>query len=358
MERATRNRKASKSLAGDGWSGALGKMRTGVMLFVAILVFAVAGYVAAGWSLDDSIYMTIITVFGVGYGEVQPIQSPGLRILTMLVIISGYGAVIYTVGGFMQLVVDGELQKALGERRMTNEIDKLSGHVIICGVGRMGTFLAQELAAAGRPFIVIDSDTDRLEDIEHEGYLWIHGDATEESILQRAGIQRASALATVLSDDALNVFVSVTARGMNPKLTIIARGENPRTEKKLLGCGANKVVLPTAIGAKKLAYLLIRPSAENMLEDVTHQSDINEELGRIGVQFGELEVAATCKMVDRKLSDIQLRSNHGFLIVGLRRADGSFTLSPSSETTLKSGDNLIVLGRAEEIPLLAKHLKE
>ena len=182
------------------------------MLFFFICIVAVTGYVAAGWKLDDAIYMVIITIFGVGYGEVQPVQSAGLRALTITVIIAGYGAVIYTVGGFMQMLIDGELNKALGVRRMTKGIERLSNHTIICGIGRLGTILARELHAAGKPFVAIDTDLDRLQDAEERGYLVIHGDATEEDILEQAGIRRASTVATVLSQDATNVFVTITAR--------------------------------------------------------------------------------------------------------------------------------------------------
>ncbi|MBI1246895.1 potassium channel protein [bacterium] len=329
-------------------------MAIGASLFVAICVVAVIGYMANGWRLDDAIYMVIITIFGVGYGEVQPVESPALRALTIMVIIAGYGAVIYTVGGFMQMVVDGELQKALGARRMSMEIDRLDKHTIVCGVGRMGSILARELAKAGKSFVVIDTDERRLAAAEELGYLFINGDATDEHVLELAGIKRATVLATVLSEDATNVFVAVTARGMNPDIMIIARGENPKTEKKLIGCGANRVVLPTAIGAKKLAQMIIRPSAENMLEQLTTQADMTEELGSIGLRFDELIVAAGSSLVEKTLSSIELRSNHGFLIVGLRRQDGSTILNPPSETVLQAGDVVIVLGHVNDIPQLAE----
>ncbi len=334
-------------------SGPFRKMVTGVALFLAICVIAVTGYVSAGWKLEDSIYMVIITIFGVGYGEVQPVQSPGLRALTIMVIIAGYGAVIYTVGGFVQMLIDGELNKALGARRMTKGIERLHNHSVICGYGRMGTILARDLHAAGKPFVVIDCDTRRLQDAEGLGYLVINGDATEESILEHAGVRRASVLATVLAEDATNVFITITAREMNPQLMIIARGENPRTEKKLLGCGANKVVLPTAIGASKVAQLIIRPTAEDLLQQIAEQCNVNEELGRIGLQFDELQVVAGSPLANRALSEIEVRSNHGFLIVGLRRGDGSSVLNPPSDTRLQAGDVVIVLGHNDDIPHLA-----
>ncbi len=333
-------------------SGPFRKIVTGMSLFLAICVIAVTGYVAAGWELDDSIYMVIITIFGVGYGEVHPIDSPGLRALTILVIIAGYGAVIYTVGGFMQMLIDGELNNALGARRMAKEIERLEGHTIICGVGRMGTILARDLAAAKKPFVVIDSDERRIQAAEAQGYWVINGDATEEYILEQAGIRQASVLATVLSADTTNVFVTITAREMNPAVMIIARGENPRTEKKLLGCGANRVVLPTAIGATKVAQLIIRPKAENMLEQMTHQGDMQEELGHIGLQFDELEIGPGSILLNKPLSTIEVRGNHGFLIVGIRHADGTMTFNAKTDTKLTQGDVVIVLGHKSDIPQL------
>ena len=193
---------------------------------------------------------------------------------------------------------------------MARDVDSLRRHAVICGVGRMGTILARELRKSGKPFVVIERDERRLQDAEEQGYLVVNGDATEEHVLEQAGIRHASVLATVLSEDATNVFVTITAREMNPDVMIIARGENPRTEKKLLGCGADKVVLPTAIGATRVAQLIIRPTAENMLEEITQQSNVQDALSQIGLQFDELEVAADSPLVDRELSDLPVQRSH------------------------------------------------
>lgn len=330
------------------------KIVTGITSFLLICLLAVVGYASAGWPIDDAVYMVIITIFGVGYSEVQPVVSPALRALTIAVIIAGYGAVIYTVGGFVQILIDGELNRALGVRRMSKIIEQLNDHTIVCGIGRLGSILARELQASGKPFVVIDTDHERLQDAEQRGYLVIHGDAADEEILEQAGIRRATTVASVLSEDATNVFVTITARDMNPKVTIIARGENPRTEKKLLGCGADKVVLPTAIGAQKLAQLIIRPTAENMLEELQNQSSMADDLKQIGLRFDELEVSAGSPIVDQQISEIEIRSNHGFLIVGIRRADGSLAMNPDPSTRLVNGDVVVVLGHQDDIPELAK----
>ncbi|TWT60427.1 Voltage-gated potassium channel Kch [Rubinisphaera italica] len=334
------------------------KIVTGILLFLTVCVLATIGYVLNGWSLDDATYMTIITIFGVGYGEVQPIESPSLRILTIAVIVAGYGAVIYTVGGFMQMLVDGEINKAIGARRMTRDIEKLNQHTIVCGFGRMGTILAKELAAAGQQFIIIDNNEQRLQLAKDLGYLILQGDASDEHMLSQAKINLASVLATVLSDDATNVFVTITAREMNPQVMIIARGENPRTEKKLLGCGANQVVLPTAIGASRVAHLILRPTAENLLGDITQQRNMNDEIGEIGLQFDELKVTASSPLKGKKLSEIEVRGNFGFLIVGIRSLTGQSTLNPSSDTILNEGDVVVILGHRDDIPQVAKRFSK
>lgn len=330
------------------------KIITGIALFFFICLVAVIGYVSAGWKLEDSIYMVIITIFGVGYGEVQPIESSSLRALTIMVIIAGYGAVIYTIGGFMQMVIDGELNRALGARRMTKEIERLQGHTIICGVGRMGSILAKNLFAAKKPFVVIDCDERRLKAAEDQGYWVINGDASEEYILEQAGIRRAAVLATVLSADATNVFVTITAREMNPDVMIIARGENPKTEKKLIGCGANRVVLPTAIGASKVAQLIMRPTTENMLEQLTSEGAIKDELGHFGLQFEELQVTRDSTFANKTLDKIEVRSDRGFLVVAIRRADGEVEQDLSPDTKLLEGDAVIVLVHNNDIPHLSE----
>ena len=335
-------------------SGPFAKITVGLLVFFGTCVVAALGYIAAGWQPADAIYMVVITIFGVGYGEVQPIDSVSLRTLTIALIVFGYGAVIYTVGGFMQMLIDGELNAALGARRMTKDIENLSGHTIICGLGRLGSTLAAELKSAGKGFVAIDADETRIKHAESLGYRFIQGDATEEETLSRAGIDRASMVAAVLSEDAINVFVTITARGMNPQITIVARGENPRTEKKLLGCGANQVVLPTAIGAQKVAQLVLRPTAENLLEEISAQSLLGDELERIGLCFDELNVQSQSDIVNRPIEEIEIRSNHGFLIVGIRRKDGTKLINPPPETTLAAGDVVVVLGHQDDLPMLAR----
>lgn len=329
-------------------------MVAGVTVLVAVCVVAAIGYVIAGWGLGESVYMVVITVFAVGYGEVQPVTTWPLRLLTISLIVTGYGAVIYTVGGFIQLVVDGEFNRVLGARRMTKDIDNLSGHTIICGYGRMGTTLARELKAAGQPFVAIDTQggTSSLAAGE-TGMLVIHGDATEEEVLEQAGIRRASVLATVTSDDATNVFVTLTAREMNPDLMIIARGENRRTESKLRSCGADTVVMTTTIGASRISQLILRPTAEELLDQLTDGSGGGPDLDHIGLQFDELPIDESSPLAGKRLGEIEVRGAHGYLVVGIRGVDGSTTMHPPDSALISVGDVVVVLGYQDDIPELA-----
>ncbi|NNE72342.1 MAG: potassium channel protein [Acidimicrobiales bacterium] len=330
---------------------ALPKMYAGAGSLLAVCLIGVLGYAAAGWRLDDSAFMVVITIFGVGYGEVRPVDTTELRLLTGFIIVAGYGAVIYTVGGFIQLVVDGEINRAFGARRMNKDIEGLRNHTIICGYGRMGQSLAAELTAAGKPFVAIDADPDAFERVPVEGGRpWIVGDATFEPVLERAGIGRAETLATVLSNDAANVFVTVTGRAMNPTMQILARADDRNTEDKLRNCGANTVVLPTDIGAMKMSQLIVRPSAEELLEGLTESGDV--DLVQLGLEFDEIELKASSPWLNRTLGEVEVRGAHGYLIVGVRRVDGSTVMHPPADLRLDVDDRVIILGYHDDIPEL------
>ncbi|MEQ8786986.1 MAG: NAD-binding protein [Pirellulaceae bacterium] len=335
-------------------SGPFRRMITGVVFFFLVCGAAMGGYLLAGWSVDDAFYMVIITIFGVGYGEVKPIESPALRMLTMSTIIAGYAAVIYTVGGFVQMLIDGEINRALGARRMTRGIDRMQDHTIVCGYGRIGSTLASHLARAKKPFVVVEADAEKIKEAESHGFLVLNGNATEDAILEQAGIARARVLAAVVSDDAANVFITITARDLNPHLEIIARGENPSTERKLLRSGATQVVSPTTIGAARMAHLITHPSAESLLAETATQQDLNEQLSQIGLHFDELHISPGSPLAGHKIGDIEVRGNLGFLVVALRRGDGRIELNPGADAHLSSGDTVIVLGHDADIPQLVQ----
>ena len=327
----------------------------GTIFFVITIVVAIAGYTIAGWALLDAVYMVVITIFGVGYGEVRPVESPALKIFTILVIIAGTSSAVYMVGGFVQMVTEGEINRALDARRIAKGIDTLQQHVIICGFGRIGQILAKKMTESGQPFVIIDNNSDRLAKAEAMGYLVRIGNATDETILQAVGILRAKVLATALPDDASNVFITLTAREMNPDLVIIARGEFPTTEKKLRLAGADHVVLPATIGALRMAHMITHPASIDFLDQNDGRSTLSELLAEIDVQLDELVVPKGSPLVGGMVSDIEVRGRGTFIVVALRRSDGSTFVHPSHSTVIEEGDTVILMGHQGDIPKFAEY---
>lgn len=329
------------------------KVLIGAAVFTASCVVAIIGYTSAGWTVLEAVYMVTITIFGVGYGEVRPIDDPTLRVFTMGVIIAGCTSAIYVMGGFVQMIAEGELNRFLGARRMTKGIEKLTGHAIVCGYGRVGRILADELTESRQSFVVIDTNQERLQEAEMAGLYVLVGDATEEQILVSAGIAQARVLATVLPDDAANVFITLTARELNSDIEIIARGESPSTEKKLLRSGATRVVLPAAIGAARIARLITRPSAEEIFSQSLNQQTLTDDLEQIGLRMTELRVAANSDCCGRTLNSVTLGSDVQYVLIAIRSADGLVTRDPPKDYVLKPDDVLVVLApRSADLRLM------
>ncbi|HEY1601778.1 MAG TPA: potassium channel protein [Pirellulales bacterium] len=329
----------------------------GGVFFGLTCIGAVTGYMLAGWQMLDAIYMVVITVFGVGYGETKPLDNPSLKIFTMGVIIAGCSSGIYVVGGFVQMLAEGEINRVLGTRRMSKGIEQLTDHTLICGYGRVGQLLARDLAAANLPFVVLDSNEGRVLQAQAAGYLALLGSASEEGTLEMAGIARARVMAAVLSDDTANVFVTLTARDLNPTIQIIARAESPSTEKKLMRSGANRVILPTLIGATKIAHMIIRPSAEDMLHGNTGNSQLNEELRQIGLELTEIELKENSPLIGQKIGNVEVSGQGGFVVVAVKKPNGTIIRKPEPDVMLGPGDTFVILGHQEALPDLARRAK-
>ncbi|MGD1860016.1 MAG: potassium channel family protein [Leptolyngbyaceae cyanobacterium] len=325
---------------------------TGIFIFLLTVTVAVMGYVSAGWTLLDAIYMVVITIFGVGYGEVQPLTSAPLKVFTILVIIAGVLSVAYTVSGFVQLITEGEIRKLLNTKRMNKDIEQLEQHVIICGFGRIGQMLARQLKAAHQPFVVIDNNSDRIELAREQGYLLFLGNATDETNLETVQLRKATTLATVLPNDAANVFITLTAREMNPQLVILARGEIPSTEKKLRLAGADHVVLPATISAARMAHLITNPSAVDFLAQTDGQASLNELLAELDIQIQEMPIQAA--LVGGTVGDVEVRGKGTFIIVALRRAEGEVIVHPQRNLYLLKGDTLMLMGHQGDMPNFAQ----
>ncbi|MGF1513998.1 MAG: potassium channel family protein [Elainellaceae cyanobacterium] len=327
---------------------------TGGIFFCLTIVVAVIGYTLFGWTVSDAFYMVIITIFGVGYGEVQPLETPAERFFTVLVILAGFISVAYIVGGFVQMLMEGEINHALDARRKAQGMEQLSEHVIVCGFGRTGQVLARQLKQESKTFVVLDQDPERIGKAEALGYLAYIGNATDEDALQTVGIARARALATVLPDDAANVFITLTARELNPKLIVIARGELPTTEKKLRLAGANHVVLPASISAQRMANLILRPTALDFLEQNGERSQLDELLSQINIQIDELNIPADSQLRGSTLGELESQGNRGILVVAVRGVDGGIVMNPGSSYAICGGDTLILMAHRGDIPQLAR----
>lgn len=329
----------------------------GVVVFLAICAASTLGYVLAGWDWLSALYQVVITVFGVGFGEVQPIDTPALRIYTMFVIVAGCSAVVYIVGSFIQALTEGEIQRALGIRRQVMEISRLEDHVIICGYGRIGQPLAQHLREAKVPLVVVDDNAMRVQSAREAGFLAHQGNATEDKTLEDVGIKSARTLATVLPDDAANVFITLTAKALNPKVLVIARGETVATEKKLRTAGAQHVILPADIGAVRIAHLITRPSAVELLAAGASRSDLNDQLNQLHLRIDEFPIPLLSPLDGKTLADIETIGQGIFLIIGVRRTDGSIVDNPGKEDRIHVGDRLVIVGHEEDIPkFAARHI--
>jgi voltage-gated potassium channel len=318
----------------------------GVIYILIIIFLGTVGYLMAGWSMGDSFYMVIITLFTVGYDEVHPIVTPGMRALTICLIVLGCTGMIYLTGAIVQFFTATQLQNLLGLKRMKNEIDRLNGHVIVCGFGRIGRLLSRDLTAAGVGFVVIERDEHRIVSARGMGYLCVQGEATEEQTLDEAGIARARILATVLPDDAANVFITLSARSLNKVITIIARGEAPTTEGKLLHAGANQVVLPAHIGAERIAEMILYPDSANMIRSAEQMQGFGHNLHNLGLSLVVVTVAAGSRFARLTVEEIEHQADGAFLIVAVNRRDGTTIPRPDPTLRIVPGDGVVIIERS------------
>ena len=322
--------------------------KTRNLIFATIMLTLIIGMGTAGymilekWNFLDSLYMTVITLTTVGFGEVHPVSDQG-RILTMTILVSGLGVVGYLIGTLTQIVVEGQLLRIMGRKKLERKIEKLKDHIIICGYGRVGRIICEEIyRSKPTALVVIDSDSTVTAKIEEDGHLYLLGDATEERFLVRSGIRRAKGLATALDSEADNVYITLTAKGLNPNLYIIARAGRIGSEKKLLQAGANHVVSPHQIGGYRMAQALLRPSVTEFIDFATHDPNT-------GMGMEEIPVRPSSKLSDVALVDSGIRKNLDLIIVAIKKADGKMLFNPASHTTIQIGDTLIALGQRSSL---------
>jgi len=321
------------------------KLVVGSALIALVICLGTAGYVGAGWKIGDAFYMVVITIFSVGYGEVHPIDTPWLHFLTVSLIVLGCTGMIFMTGALVQFLTAVELQRFLGIKRMKNEIEHLKGHVIVCGFGRIGNMLARELKDGKTSFLIVERAEKRIAEARALGYLAIAGEATDEDVLREAGVTRARVLATVLPDDAANVFITLSARSLNKALHIIARGEVPTTEGKLLQAGADEVVLPTHIGAERIAELILFPKTAELIRSDERMRGLERSLHSLGLDLEVLPAPEGSKFANQSIEQIERQAGGAFLIVAINRNDGSTITRPPPATQVHAGDGVVLIGR-------------
>ena len=313
-----------------------------IMLTLVVSIGTVGYMILEKWNFLDSLYMTVITLTTVGFSEVHPINEQG-RILTMTILVSGLGVVGYLVGTLTQILVEGQLLRIMGRKKLERQIEKLKDHIIICGYGRVGRIICEEIyRSKPTPLVVIDNNSTVTSKIEEDGHLYLLGDATEEQCLLRAGIRSAKGLATALDSEADNVYITLTAKGLKPSLFIIARAGRIGSEKKLLQAGANHVVSPHQIGGYRMAQALLRPNVTEFIDFATHDPGA-------GMGMEEIPVRPNSKLTDVALVDSGIRKELDLIIVAIKKVDGTMLFNPASHTTIQIGDTLIALGQRSSL---------
>lgn len=316
-------------------------MRRGFLLVALVVVGGVVGYRLAGYGWLEALWMVVITIFSVGYGE-RSGATPAVQLLTIGVVVLGISSAFYTFGGFLEIVLEGELKNVMGMRRRTKGIEQLRDHVVICGFGRIGQVLAEDLTRQRVPFVVIDQDAERTAEAGVRNYLYLEDDATSDEALVAAGIERAKTLVTCLPNDAANVFITLTGRNLNPQVQIIARAEHRSSERKLRQAGANRVVLPAANGARRMARLVTRPSTADVVELFTESDNLDYVLD-------ELFVSPTCLLPGRTVAETQVNRKHRLLVVAVKESTGTMLFNPDGDYRFEPGQIVILMGRHEDI---------
>ena len=322
--------------------GPLARIRGGVLVLAIIFGLASCAYRLTGeYSWIEAVWMVVITISTVGFAEHSQ-SSPAVMMVTMCVILFGLTAAAYTFAAFTQFAIEGEIEKLLGLRRMMREIDQLQNHVVVCGFGSTGELLAKTLEDQHVAFLVVDEAIERVEDAREKGHLVLHGNATNDEVLIQAGIRRASSLITSLPSDAENVFITLTARNLCPRINIVARADSPSTEKKLRQAGANRVVLPTMSSARLMARMVTRPSTAELIEMVSENTFPDMELD-------EILIMPDSPLVGMDVRATEAHRKHRLLVVAVKGLEGKMIFNPDADYEFCDGETVIIMGKTEDI---------
>lgn len=326
------------------------KLAISVVISIAIIFFGTLGYMAIeGWDLLDAFYMTVITLTTVGFGEIHELGRAG-KAFTVVLILVGVGVILYIISMVAQFVVEGRIREVLGRRKLEKKIQRLKGHYIICGYGRVGQTIYDILSSKPLKLVVIDKGPEKIEQLNKRDILYVEGEATDEDTLIAAGIEQAKSLITVLGADMDNVYVTLSARGINPNLFIMARSGDVGSGKKLLRAGANKVVSPYRIGARRMAQMILRPTVTDFLDLAMMERNIN-------IQMEEIPVNRSSGLIGIPLQDSGIRRDLNLIIIAMKKANGNMLFNPSSTATIEDGDTVIAVGESDNLVKLERLLR-
>lgn len=310
---------------------------------VAIIAAGVVGYtLIEGWSFLDSLYMTVTTITTVGYNEVHPLSTGG-RIFSIFLIVGGVGGALYTLTGVIQYIIEGNIGTTWGRQRMKTKIAKLKGHFILCGFGRVGEEIARTFKEEGIPFVIIENRPECVARTEETEYLLLRGDATRDEVLKEAGIEHARGLVATLGTDADNTYITLSARELRPDLFIEARASSEEAEKKLKRAGADRIVSPYSIGARRMAMLAMRPAVVDFIDTITRRRGPELQLENVAISDDSSLVGLTVE---------EARQCSNTNILAINKKSGKLLANPAGKEKIVSGDSLIIIGTKEQLASL------
>jgi voltage-gated potassium channel len=324
------------------------KLIISLILFIVVLLSGTAGYYfIEGWEVFDSLYMTVITLSTVGFHEIEPLSKTG-KAFTIGLIFFSLGVVAFAVNYGLKAIFEGEIQDVFGRRKLKKTLDSLQNHYIVCGYGRMGKVICKELKHKGIQTVIVEKERQEL-DVDDDAII-IYGDATRDDLLKSVGIEKAKGLISVLDSDAQNLYVVLSARGLNKNLFIVARANEEGADYKLTRAGADKVVSPYHIGGVRIAHTILKPTVVDFLE-------LTAKAGNMEIQIEEVVVEEASSLAGKTIKEADIRAKNWVVIVALKKDNGKIVFNPRADALIEVGDKVAVIGEPEHFSQFEKMAK-